>query len=217
MKTTPDNPHSCNEDGCSAREELDWLAFRYVANEMTGSEVLDFEGRLSDDLAAQAAVARAVEMTHAIVSVIDPVTAPETTPAKRAFVGRRKLWWAVAATSAAAVAVCAAFFAGQQTGGQRPDGMANNEDSKESNKDAGAIGKESQTVPRLTLSETTAATVVDAWANSGEDLQDDEPRAIQSLKIAKADNEDETVQEGEFDWVVSGLNGTVTLMDNGNE
>ena len=48
------------------REELDWLAFRYVAGELAPDEASDFEGRLAHDQAARDAVSRAVELTNAI-------------------------------------------------------------------------------------------------------------------------------------------------------
>jgi len=51
------------------REELDWLAFRYVAGELASDEVSDFEERLSHDQAACDAVSRAVELTDAIRAV----------------------------------------------------------------------------------------------------------------------------------------------------
>lgn len=46
--------------------ELDWLAFCYIAGELTADEALAFEGRLADDQAAREAVARAVELSEAI-------------------------------------------------------------------------------------------------------------------------------------------------------
>ncbi len=48
------------------REELDWLAFRYVAGELAADEMSDFESRLAHDQAACDAVSRAVELTSAL-------------------------------------------------------------------------------------------------------------------------------------------------------
>ena len=48
------------------REELDWLAFRYLANELNESEQEAFEDRLADDQSAREAVARAVELTQTL-------------------------------------------------------------------------------------------------------------------------------------------------------
>lgn len=50
----------------SPRSDLDWLAFRYVAGEMTDAETLDWEERLATDQTAREAVAAAVELCQAV-------------------------------------------------------------------------------------------------------------------------------------------------------
>lgn len=50
----------------SDRPELDWLAFRYVAGEMTDAETLAWEERLATDQTAREAVAAAVELYQAV-------------------------------------------------------------------------------------------------------------------------------------------------------
>lgn len=57
------------------REELDWLAFRYVAAELSPEENREFEGRLEHDQQAREAVGRLVEVTCA-VRELDWDTAP---------------------------------------------------------------------------------------------------------------------------------------------
>lgn len=52
-----------------AAADLDWLAFRYVANEMDADELTAFETRLGEDQAAREAVARAVELGYAVATV----------------------------------------------------------------------------------------------------------------------------------------------------
>lgn len=47
-------------DQFDKHEELDWLAFRYISNEMNEAELAAFEERLEQDHAACEAVARAV-------------------------------------------------------------------------------------------------------------------------------------------------------------
>jgi hypothetical protein len=47
-------------------EELDWLAFQYVANEMSATERSAFEERLDLDQAAREAVAQAMELSLAV-------------------------------------------------------------------------------------------------------------------------------------------------------
>ena len=48
------------------REELDWLAFRYLANELSEAEHEAFEDRLAEDQTAREAVARGVELTETL-------------------------------------------------------------------------------------------------------------------------------------------------------
>lgn len=205
MNTTPDNITNC----CSERDELDWLAFRYVSNEMSASEILDFEGRLIDELPAQEAVARAVEMTHAVVSAMEPSAVPSKPVAAR---GRRQLWWAVAATSAAVAAVFASFFIGQKTGVNKANAVAKKETKQQETKQNGVqpVNEKSK------VNDAVAAKMVEAWSNSSEDAQSDPPAVMQKpIKIAALTEETETVEEGEFDWVVDGLGGTATLSDDG--
>jgi hypothetical protein len=51
------------------RDDLDWLAFQYVAGEMSAVEADEFERRLAYDQAARDAVAWIVELTQATAQV----------------------------------------------------------------------------------------------------------------------------------------------------
>jgi len=51
--------------------ELDWLAFCYVADELSLDEAAAFENRLADDQTAREAVARAVHLTCAVAALGD--------------------------------------------------------------------------------------------------------------------------------------------------
>ena len=55
------NNHANKKSTSSDSNELSWLAFRYIAGEMTASECRDFEIRLQDDQLARESVADAVE------------------------------------------------------------------------------------------------------------------------------------------------------------
>ncbi len=55
-----------NTDSESARETLDWQAYRYIANEMSSQEHSDFELLLAEDQTAREAVASVVELTQTI-------------------------------------------------------------------------------------------------------------------------------------------------------
>ena len=63
-------------------DDLDWLAFRYVAEELSADEAAAFEGRLADDQAAREAVAVAVELAQAIAS---PTPSVIPMPARHSF------------------------------------------------------------------------------------------------------------------------------------
>jgi hypothetical protein len=91
-------------------DDLDWLAFCYIADELSPDEVERFESRLADDQEAREAVARAVDLTRAVAAVC--AEAPHrTTPASSvAGVWRRmglagRLGWAAIAASACLAAV----------------------------------------------------------------------------------------------------------------
>lgn len=64
------------------REELDWLAFLYVAGELAPDEYNDFERRLEHDPLACDAVSRAVGLTRA-VRIAEEEKSATVTPARR--------------------------------------------------------------------------------------------------------------------------------------
>jgi hypothetical protein len=78
------------------KQELDWLAFQYIADELSPDETAAFELRLAEDQLAREAVARAVELSQAAAAAFDmqPVTAGEfgtvQPPARSWSVA---LWW----------------------------------------------------------------------------------------------------------------------------
>ncbi len=60
------NADSTNADSGSEQDRLQWLAFCYVADELTADQVADFEGRLATDLKAQEALTSAVELSSGV-------------------------------------------------------------------------------------------------------------------------------------------------------
>ncbi len=64
------------------REELDWLAFLYVAGELAPDKHSDFEQRLAHDQLACDAVSRAVKLTQAIRTAeeVNPVAVSPVRP-----------------------------------------------------------------------------------------------------------------------------------------
>jgi anti-sigma-K factor RskA len=60
--------NQCDDhDRSRSHAELDWLAFAYVAGELTADEAADFELRLADDQRAREAVAAAIEIEEAVL------------------------------------------------------------------------------------------------------------------------------------------------------
>jgi len=88
------------------REDLDWLAFRYVAAELTLAESREFEGRLEHDQEAREAVGRVVEVTCAVRS-LDWDVAPHVASVRRrhAWYQRRSVQWIAGLALGVALAV----------------------------------------------------------------------------------------------------------------
>jgi hypothetical protein len=63
MESYDRSQHSILRTMNKVNNELDWQAFRYVANEMSEAESSDFESLLLTDQTAREAVARAIEET----------------------------------------------------------------------------------------------------------------------------------------------------------
>jgi hypothetical protein len=97
------------------REELDWLAFRYVAGELAADEAGDFEGRLARDQTARDAVSRAVELTSAICAVEATSSAPVHLARRRRV--QQSLRWAVCLSACALVLiVCFRYLRHSESG-----------------------------------------------------------------------------------------------------
>lgn len=64
--------------------ELNWHAFRYIADEMDSAEREAFEDQLADDQQAREAVAEVVELTQSVVLAVEssPNTESTTQPAR---------------------------------------------------------------------------------------------------------------------------------------
>ena len=106
-------------------KETDWLAFQYVADELSGAERVDFESRLEWDEAAQRSLGSMVELTLAIAAAepsavgsgAEPVAAvnqPGQPPRRNT--GRRtnrKVVWLAGCLAASAIVLIAALVATQ--------------------------------------------------------------------------------------------------------
>lgn len=88
----------------ASNDELHWLAFRYVAGELTADEESRFEERLADDQAAREAVEEVAELSDAIRMTVDDFP---TLPQRRSLI-RRVSW--VAATLAGLLLVALVYW-----------------------------------------------------------------------------------------------------------
>jgi anti-sigma factor RsiW len=104
-------------------EQLDWLAFLYIAGELSEAERAEFELRLADDPRACEAVARQVELTGAVAAAFDPVISPPVATHTKA--SRGGLLWRMSIGVAACVAVAAfVYFLNGKAGPNSDDPVA---------------------------------------------------------------------------------------------
>jgi len=97
------------------QDELAWLAFRYVAGELSAAEVGQFEERMAIDQAARESLAQSVELYHAIAAAESSVVTAVAEPPMVSLPTRDRsqhLAWLVAGVSAAAVLLMAGWNAG---------------------------------------------------------------------------------------------------------
>ena len=67
------NPVDSNPDIFGESNRLDWLAFCYVADELTDAQRVDFETQLSSDIDAQEALANAVALGRSVFEIQRPM------------------------------------------------------------------------------------------------------------------------------------------------
>ncbi len=93
-----------NESIKNEQDELTWLAFQYVAGELSTADADLFEERLADDQAAREAVAQAVALFHTVCAVeaAEPVVALAGAPLRERDSRRVAVIWRVALGTAAA-------------------------------------------------------------------------------------------------------------------
>lgn len=104
-----------------AQADLDWVAFRFGANELSESERDEFEEQLATDQNAREAVARMVAQTTAVARAIDREGALPTTAAidREAWAPRTIRWSVVGLGSCLALLV--AILASSHHGSSRPE------------------------------------------------------------------------------------------------
>jgi len=118
------NQNFDSQPGDTNGQELEWLAFRYISDEMPESERLQFEKRLETDLTAQTALVDIMQQTQLLYAALETGSnADQKTvlPAKRSATTRRPLLRRPNALIAAAAAVLLliagwSIYSGNQNG-----------------------------------------------------------------------------------------------------
>ncbi|NQT40973.1 MAG: hypothetical protein HQ581_26005 [Planctomycetes bacterium] len=104
-------------------DELDWAAFRYIADEMSAEETVAFRRRLATDLSACEALARAVELSQTVATAAGEevrLSADGQTSPRRRY-RPRHVGWTVVAAVCVAVVLAIPFFAADRRA-DSPDG-----------------------------------------------------------------------------------------------
>ena len=193
----PETETTCSD--WSPQDELEWTAFRYVANELPAAELAEFEQRLADDQHAREAVARCVQITHSIVALEESQIAPAapsgSAPVSASVRRHRKLWSAVGILSSAA-AVCCAFWIGTQFSDRDRQRKIDSGDSKTPSQKMVVMGDPSK--------------IIDTWLNFdlAATLDADPPLEPYPEEPPKSPTSETTVADGSFDWVVAAVAGT---------
>ncbi len=192
------------------RNHLDWLAFRYIADEFSDAERAEFEQQLADSQPAREAVASAVELTEAIavagaVEELTVAAAPSVERPHRSRWMRRVAWLSMgAAACLALVFVCQGFVIGPMVGQQ----------SDESADGGVAVRKTASPDLAIAWSQTRAELEVGSegswtWALAADSAGPDDPYIADDLPLS-----DVLVDEGSTvaapDWMLAAVSGMMS-------
>ena len=190
-----------NED--SFRDQLEWSAFRYAAEEMSCEESDAFEQRLAEDQQAREALARTVHITNAIVRQPEVVSPPEVTTASIGGKRRASDWKSISAI-AGIVAICVIFAFGLRFSNVTPQPGSS----------SGSVAKVEEPVNARDL-------VIAAWVDFQEVGELPEKSLIADNETPVDDVSPTIVPEpispeddGKFDWVIAAV--SPEAMENGS-
>lgn len=124
MSRNLQNQNVDGQPGDNNGQELEWLAFRYVSDELSESEREQFEKRLETDLSAQTALVDVMQQTQLLYAALGSYQSSDqksVLPAKRSTTTRRPLLRrqsALVATAAAVLLLIAGWsiYSGNQNG-----------------------------------------------------------------------------------------------------
>jgi len=176
----------------SPQDELEWTAFRYIANELPEADAAAFERQLADDQSAREAVARCVQVTHAVVA-LEEARSPVCLPAGPEGDRRRQRRWAVAAVVIAAAAVCCAFWVGAEFAQRDRDEpgsqVVQDDPPKPVNPGLGAVDP---------------SAVIATWLNFDADALDS-GLSPEWEEPVKSSSRSAPVADGSFNWVIAAV------------
>ena len=107
MNNSPDNLNA------NQTSDLEWLAFQYVANELSEQECLQFEALLAEKQSAREALAHATQLVAGLKSIASQSVAQETVAAAQQPVATsttRWTFWGLLTTAAAVVLLVPSLF-----------------------------------------------------------------------------------------------------------
>ena len=141
-----------NHDVTEFASELDWLAFCYVAGELSAEQTIEFEQRLAEDLEAQMAVADAVSLSSSTYASIETIRDGKVSldRSHSAEAARSSAWRWVAVAAAGLVAIVSVW--------QLLPNSAHNHD----------VSVKSTGIDRQVTNSATAISAVDLWGQTVE-------------------------------------------------
>jgi ferric-dicitrate binding protein FerR (iron transport regulator) len=214
--------------------DLEWLAFQYVAGDLSEAEREIFEARLADDQLAREAVASAVQLSAACSGAFAAPNIVHLTA--RPPVSARKRTVQRLTVLAAGVAACVAIaWLGQfRDGGSGPDGQSlrgwaarDATDRDATDRDASTVGSESLWGDRAKMDrQKMAQQLALVWADFSEQLLPEEstPREATSeaseLNSSAANGDVNSVEDAELDapdWLIAALADEPAIDDSSDE
>lgn len=133
-------------------EDLDWIAFQYVANELSEQDAASFEAQLADQQAAREALATATQLLAGLKSLeTSPqgITAGPSQPVRSITLSKTRQWSLV--SLAALLLIAVTFVLNQPTHKTTPATLAQTEPSQEDLEDVLNLWTESSEENGITV------------------------------------------------------------------
>lgn len=185
----------------SPDQDLDWLAFRYIADEMTDDERAAFEARLEQDQPAREAVAGSVELSQTLAAAEHLLESPVVASADRRAVWWRRVAWA---TIAGSVAVCITLAV------VLPSAWEPTATTSRSGETNDSLDVESAASKNLATAWVATLKLEEDWRDEHRDT------GLPSIAAAELLAVSEETPSGDSDWMATALAGLASEMGNEN-